>query len=235
MGRPIPSQKRGKGSGRYTAPSHNFKTRAHYRAQEGIGVVSEFSKDPSKTGIVMKVEWEDGSKTMLLAPEGMVAGKEIEQAPDATVRIGNILPLKSIPEGVPIFNIENKPGDGGKTVRSSGTGAFIVNKKEKQIMVKLPSKKIKPFNADCRATIGISAGGGRPEKPFVKAGNKSKQMKARGHKYPIVRGVAMNPVAHPHGGTGHHAGKPTTVSRNTPPGAKVGHVAAKRTGRRKRK
>jgi len=235
MGRPIPSQKRGKGAGRYTAPSHRFKTQAHYREQEGQGEVIGFYKDPSKTGIVMGVEWADGKKTALLAPEGIRKGEGVTQSADAKVKIGNVLPLGNIPEGIPIFNIENKPGDGGKTVRVSGAGAFIINKKGEKVLVKLPSKRVKPFNANCRATIGVSAGGGRPEKPLVKAGNAYKKNKARGHKYPIVRGVAMNPVAHPHGGTGHHAGKPTTVSRNTPPGRKAGHIAAKRTGRKKRK
>ena len=86
----------------------------------------------------------------------------------------------------------------------------------------------------CRATIGVVAGGGRKEKPFVKAGKKYHAMKAKAIKWPRVRGVAMNAVDHPFGGGRHqHTGKPTTVSRRMPPGRKVGHIAARRTGVRK--
>ena len=107
---------------------------------------------------------------------------------------------------------------------------------EKKAMVQLPSGTLKAFNPKCRATIGIVAGGGRPEKPFVKAGTKYHLTKAKGQHWPIVRGSAMNAVSHPHGGGMHQSpGGPYTVKRNTPPGAKVGLIAARRTGRKKRK
>jgi large subunit ribosomal protein L2 len=235
MGKPIPIQKRGKGKGRYTAPSHRFKTQAHYRQGNATGLVAYLDKDSSKTGVIMSVNWGDGKRTWMLAPEGAYKGEEVAQGPEVPVAIGNVLPLRSIPEGIPIFNIENCPGDGGKTVRSSGSGAFITARRNNEALVRLPSRCIKPFNGECRATIGVSAGGGRTEKPLVKAGASYYKMKARGHRWPMVRGVAMNPVAHPHGGCSHHAGKPTSISRNASPGQKVGHIASKRTGRKKRK
>ena len=88
------------------------------------------------------------------------------------------------------------------------------------------------LSPECRATIGVVAGGGRTEKPFVKAGNKHHKLTARGTKYPRVRGIAMNAVDHPFGGGGRqHPGKPKSISRDAPPGRKVGDIASKRTGR----
>jgi len=233
MGKPITTQKRGKGSPKYTAPSHRYKTEAHYSHGEKKGVVVDIKHDSSKTGVLMSIQWEDGKKEFYLAPEGIMVTDEISQGKQE-VKMGNVLSLNDIPEGVPIFNIENTPGDGGKAARASGSNAYIVGKKGAKALVKLPSKKIKTFNLGCRATIGVSAGGGRTDKPIVKAGNMFKKRRARGHLFPVVRGVAMNPIEHPHGGSQHHAGKATTVKRSTPPGRKVGHIAARRTGRKKR-
>ncbi len=233
MGKPITTQKRGKGSPRYTAPSHHYITEAHYSHGEKHGTVVDIRHVSSKTGVVMQVMWEGGKKEYYLAPEGISVGSTIAQGyPE--IGIGNVLALKDIPEGVPIFNIENTPGDGGKAARASGSNAYIIAKNGNKAIVKLPSKRVKEFNIGCRATIGVSAGGGRTDKPVVKAGNMLKKRRARGHLFPVVRGVAMNPVEHPHGGSQHHAGKATTVRRTTPPGRKVGHIAAKRTGRKKR-
>jgi large subunit ribosomal protein L2 len=101
-------------------------------------------------------------------------------------------------------------------------------------IVELPSGELKAFNPQCRATIGVVAGGGRKEKPFLKAGNRHYAAKAKGKKSMGVRGVAMNAVDHPHGGGNRqHPGRPTTVSRHAPPGRKVGSIAAKRTGKRR--
>lgn len=238
MGRPIGTQKRGKGSHRYRRPSHRFKTEAHYRPNNGEtlkGVVIGFDYDPSKSAVLMKVKWDDGKETLYIAPEGIFVDDIIEQGSDASHSIGNIVPLSKVPEGMPVFNIEKVPGDGGTIVRASGTAAYVISKKDNKVVVRLPSKRMKPIDEKCMATIGVVAGGGRVDSPFVKAGNKYHKERAKGIRYPIVRGVAMNAVAHPHGGSQHHSGKATTVKRETPPGRKVGHIAAKRTGRKKRK
>jgi len=233
MGRPLTSQKRGKGHPRYLAPSHHFKTEAHYAPGSRAGKVIDIVDDPARTGVIMRVRWDDGRQDLYLAPEGILVKDPITQG-EGGITIGNILQLTNVPEGVPIFNIENRPGDGGRVARASGASAYIIARKGTEVMIRLPSKRVKPFSALCRATIGVSAGGGRPEKPMVKAGVKWYKRRARGQLFPVVRGVAMNPLDHPHGGTQHHAGKPTTVARGTPPGRKVGHIAARRTGRRKR-
>lgn len=125
------------------------------------------------------------------------------------------------------------PGDGGKLVRAGGSYATVVSHDAKKTVIQLPSGQFKTLDSSCRATVGVSAGGGRKDKPFVKAGKKFFAFRARGKQYPIVRGVAMNPVAHPHGGGSHqHIGKPSTVKRGAPPGRKVGSIAADRSGRK---
>jgi large subunit ribosomal protein L2 len=169
------------------------------------------------------------------APEGVAIGQKLQLGPGSETKEGNILALKEIPEGTPIYNIESKPGDGGKFVRSSGTFARIITKMDSGIVVELPSSKRRTFLPDCRAVVGTIAGGGRIEKPFLKAGTRHFRMKAKNKFYPIVSGISMNAVAHPFGGKGSHTkGRPTQSPRNAPPGRKVGKIAPRRTGRRKR-
>ncbi len=102
-----------------------------------------------------------------------------------------------------------------------------------KVRLKMSSKKMKEINEKCLATVGVPAGGFRKSKPFVKAGKKHHAKRARGKLYPIVRGVAMNPVDHPFGGKG-KPGIPKSTSRHAPPGKKVGSIASSRTGRRKK-
>ena len=169
-----------------------------------------------------------------MAVEGMGIGETIEYGENVSLKPGNSTYLKNIPEGTPICNIENQPGDGGKFARASGTFAILVAHEEDRVLVQMPSGKLKWLNPKCKATIGVVAGGGRTDKPFVKAGKKYYKMKSKAAKWPRVRGVAMNAVDHPFGGGKHqHVGRPKTVSRNAPPGRKVGSIAARRTGVRK--
>ena len=103
------------------------------------------------------------------------------------------------------------------------------------VYVKLPSKATVVLSNECRAQLGVIAGGGRLEKPMLKAGNNHYKKKAQNRLWPVVRGVHQAAYSHPHGGKQHHAGKPTTVARSASPGSKVGHIAARQTGRRKGK
>ena len=117
--------------------------------------------------------------------------------------------------------------------KTSGAYATIIAQSEDGLKtrVKLPSGIRKTIDSKSRAMIGVVGGGGRNEKPILKAGVKYWKFKAKRKMFPVVRGVCMNPVDHPHGGGNHqHVGKPTTVSRRTPPGRKVGLIAARRTG-----
>jgi large subunit ribosomal protein L2 len=225
-------QRRGAGKPRYLSPSHRHEGKARYpRYLKGKIKIDEIIHNPGLTAPLAILKF-DGKKMRLIAGEGMKVGDTMDFSGEE-IKIGNVLPIKKIPEGTPIYNIEASPGDGGKFARSAGNSATIVSHGEKTL-IKLPSKKEKEFDPSCRATIGIAAGGGRKEKPLVKAGKKFHSLRSKARRYPIVRGIAMNPVDHPHGGGSHqHVGKPSSVSRNAPPGRKVGNIAPKKTGKGK--
>ena len=236
MGRRIQGQRRGRGGPTFRAPSHRYKADlTHKKAEDSdvvAGTVVDIEHDPARSAPVAAVEFEDGDRRLILVPEGVGVGEEIQVGVSAEIKPGNTLPLAEIPEGVPVSNVERQPGDGGKFARASGTSADLITHDVDAAVVQLPSGQTKRLDPECRATIGVVAGGGRTEKPHVKAGNKYHKMKARGTKWPNVRGVAMNAVDHPFGGGGRqHPGKPKSISRNAPPGRKVGDISSRRTGR----
>ncbi|MCQ8893433.1 MAG: 50S ribosomal protein L2 [Methanolinea sp.] len=234
MGHRITTQSRGKGGPTYRAPSHRYKAALrHVNSTQGVvrGVIEDIEHDPARHAPLALVRLENGTKVFMLVTEGMGVGDTVSWGEGAEVRNGNTLPLSEIPAGTFICNIEAQPNDGGKFVRSGGVQAVVVDRTEDRVGVTMPSGKTKWFNSRCRATIGIVAGGGRGEKPFVKAGKKYHKMKNTASNWPRVRGVAMNVIDHPFGGGGHqHAGRPKTIARGTPPGRAVGHMAARRTG-----
>ncbi|MFD1646328.1 50S ribosomal protein L2 [Haloarchaeobius litoreus] len=236
MGRRIQGQRRGRGGPTFRAPSHRYKADLQHKQTEDSDVVSgtvvDIEHDPARSAPVVAVEFDDGDRRLVLAPEGVAVGDELQVGVSAEIAPGNTLPLAEIPEGVPVCNIERQPGDGGKFARASGTSADLITHDRKATVVQLPSGEMKRLDPQCRATVGVVAGGGRTEKPFVKAGKKYHKMKARGTKWPNVRGVAMNAVDHPFGGGGRqHPGRPKSVSRDAPPGRKVGDIASRKTGR----
>jgi large subunit ribosomal protein L2 len=239
MGKRITVQKRGRGTSVYKAPSHKSRGEIKHRnidEQERTGKVSgkviDIMTDPGRSAPVVKAEFEDGKKRLLLATEGVHLGEEVSFGVAAKIKRGNTLPLSSIPEGTPISNIEKLPGDGGKFIRASGTYGLVVSHEGDKTVIQMPSGELKTMHSLCRATIGIVAGGGRREKPILKAGKAWHMQRPRARYWPIVRKVTMNAVAHPHGGGSGSPGKPTSVSRDTPPGRKVGLIAPRRTGKR---
>jgi len=239
MGRRIMARRKGAGSPAYAAPSHRFRYTISYRIFDSkekrskiIGEVVDLVKDRIHSAILMKILFENGEEKFYFAPEGIKIGDRIEEGVNADLVLGSVLPLSKIPEGSPIYNIEIRPGDGGKLVRGSGGVAYIRAKEEDGIHVKLPSKRIVIINENCRAQLGLLSMGARTEMPMMKAGTAYYKYRVRNKTWPVVRGVAMNPVDHPHGGKQHHAGKSTTVSRRASPGQKVGHIAARTTGRK---
>ncbi|MGM0592811.1 MAG: 50S ribosomal protein L2 [Halobacteriota archaeon] len=236
MGRRIQGQRRGRGTSTFRAPSHRYKAQLDHKRVEDDDVVSgtvvDVEHDPARSAPIVAVEFDDGDQRLILAPEGISVGDEIQIGISAEIAPGNTLPLAEIPEGVPICNVEAKPGDGGKFARASGVNADLITHDRRAAVVQLPSGEVKRLDPQCRATIGVVAGGGRTEKPFVKAGKKYHKLRSRGTKYPRVRGVAMNAVDHPFGGGGRqHPGRPKSVSRHAPPGRKVGDISSRRTGR----
>merc|ERR1711878_140443 len=245
MGRVIRCQRKGAGSV-FKAHTKNRKGAARLRAVDYAerhgyikGVVKDIIHDPGRGAPLAKVTFRDPYRYKLksetfIASEGMYTGQFIYCGKKATLQIGNILPVGVMPEGTIISNVEEKSGDRGKLARASGGYATVVthNKDSGVTRVKLPSgiKKVIPsFN---RASVGIVAGGGRIDKPLLKAGRAYHKYKVKRNCWPKVRGVCMNPVEHPHGGGNHqHIGKASTVRRDTSAGRKVGLIAARRTGR----
>jgi len=245
MGRRIRGQRKGKGS---VFRSHTAKrdVPAQYRPADFAersgyikGVVRDIIHDPGRGAPLATVVFRDPyryklRKETFIAAEGTHTGQFIYCGKKAALSIGNVLPLASLPEGTIVCNIEEKFGDRGALARTSGNFATIIshNAEIGRTRIKLPSGAKKVLPHTCRATVGVVAGGGRIDKPILKAGRAYWKFKSKRNSWPHVRGVAMNPVEHPHGGGNkQHVGHATTVSRYAPPGAKVGLIAARRTGR----
>lgn len=241
MGKRIIQQARGAGGPRYKAPSHRFVSDAKYMdlkefKKGGVLQVVDFKNDPVRSAPLVELMAEDFSTYYMLAPIGVCEGDLIQFGESAPLRPGNVACIENIIEGTPIFNLEIVPGDGGKLVRASGLTAYILaqDKARQVALVRLPSKHKIEIKYGCRATIGTVAGGGRVDKPFVKAGNKHKDMASRNKLYPIVSGTNMNAADHPHGGRT-SIGRNDCAKRNAPPGSKVGNIAPRRTGVRRTK
>ncbi len=232
MGKRTRSQRRGS-SPKNRVSSHRFPAANRLPRVSGeIAKVVDLVHSPAHTAPLAKVKFDDGSVAHLGAPEGMAVGQTVAFGDRVALRPGNVTTLDQIPEGTQICNVEARPGDGGKIARSGGNSATIDTRMGGLVRVRLPSGHVKDLHAKCRATIGVLGGHGRTEKPLIKAGAAHHRAKARGKPYPTVSGVAMNPVDHPHGGGNHQAVHgPNSVSRNAPPGKKVGNIAPKRTGR----
>jgi len=227
MGKRIIPRRRGRGH-RWKAPDNRFKGDArHPRSKSSNGKVIELLHDPGRTAPLAKISDQDGTYTMI-AHDGMHVGQDIAAGHGAEIDVGNTSYVGSIPEGTKVYNIEMQPGDGGKMARAAGEAATVISHGKQTTTIRLPSKAQKKLDNMCRATIGSVAGSGRGEKPIAKAGKNFYRTRSRPKVWPKVRGVAMNAVDHPHGSG--RVGVQSTVSRNAPPGRKVGHIAAKRTG-----
>jgi len=244
MGRVIRSQRKGAGS-IFKAHVAKRKGKPAFRTLDYIekcgyikGIVKSIVHDPGRGVPLAKVQFKGVNRykrTILtfIAAEGMYNGQSIFCGSKAKMMIGNILPLKSIPEGTVCCNVEEKIGDKGKLARASGNHVTIINHlNDHKTRIRLPSGSKKIISSKCRGMIGLVAGGCRTDKPLLKAGRAYYKFKAKRNCWPVVRGVAMNPVDHPHGGGNHqHIGHSSTVKKDAPPGRKVGLIGARRTGR----
>lgn len=196
------------------------------------GTVIDIVHERGRDAPLAKIHFDDGTLSYVPAPEGTTVGSKVEVGIGATATARNILSLESIPDGTLICNIEKNFGDGGKLIKSAGSSALVFAHGSEGVTIKFPSGKFLTVNAKCRAMIGVIAGAGRKEKPFLKAGNRAKYMQAHGRLYPTVRGIAQAAVFHPHGGGRHqHIGRQSSVGRTTPPGRKVGIISPRKTGR----
>jgi len=235
MGKNLIQQRRGKGSPRFKARSFAYIGDVRYPKYEGTaeGRVIDLVHSSGHSAPIAKVIF-GREEALLIAPIGMKVGDSIKIGAEADVKDGNILPVEKIPEGTSVYNLESKPKDGGKFVRSSGTSARVLAKSPAGVLVQLPSKKQRLFNNNCMATIGIISGFARVEKPMLKAGNMHYKKKARNKFYPRVSALSMNAVSHPFGGSrSSKLGKSQIAPRFAPPGRKVGLIRPRRTGKRK--
>jgi len=202
------------------------------------GLVKKIMHDPGRGAPIAEVVFNDPvrfklKKELFVAVEGLHTGQFVYCGSKAQIAVGNVLPLAKMPEGTVVSMVEEKASDRGRFARAGGTSCMIVGHSDdgKKSRIRLPSGSRKTIPSTCRAIIGIVAGGGRMDKPVLKAGNNYHKYRVKRNCWPKVRGCAMNPVEHPHGGGNHqHVGHPTTTSREAPPGAKVGLIAARRTG-----
>lgn len=166
------------------------------RDKKGVaGIVEAIEYDPNRNVQIALVLYKDGERRYILAPNGLLVGDQILSDETAEVKIGNSLPLKSIPVGTPIHNLEIVPGKGGQIVRGAGGMALILSKEGERVQVKLPSGELRIFLSSCWATIGQVGNIEQKLKKLRKAGDNRR----RGIR-PTVRGVAQNPHSHPHGG-----------------------------------
>ena len=165
------------------------------RQTEGAAKVIGVEYDPNRTAYIALLEYEDGTKSYVVAPVGLTDGDVVYSAADADIKPGNTLPVANIPVGTFIYNIELYPGKGGQLVRSAGCAAQLMAKEDGVAQVRLPSGEVRIIRLDCKATIGQV---GNIEHDTVKVG-KAGKTRHRGIR-PTVRGSVMNPCDHPHGG-----------------------------------
>lgn len=166
------------------------------RSKFGVqGKVRSIEYDPNRTADIALIVYADGDKRYILAPLGLSVGREVVSGPDAPVSLGNTLPLGKIPIGMQVHNIQTRPGKGGQIVRSAGVAAIIQGRENGLVTVKLPSREVRKFSERSFATIGQIGRSQHKSEKIGKAG-RARRMGRR----PTVRGVAMHPGAHPHGG-----------------------------------
>lgn len=166
------------------------------RNKDGIpAVVERLEYDPNRSANIALVLYKDGERRYILAPKGLKAGDQIQSGVDAAIKAGNTLPMRNIPVGSTVHNVEMKPGKGGQLARSAGTYVQIVARDGAYVTLRLRSGEMRKVEADCRATLGEVGNAEHMLRVLGKAG----AARWRGIR-PTVRGTAMNPVDHPHGG-----------------------------------
>ena len=160
-----------------------------------IATVDRIEYDPNRSSYIALITYTDGTKSYILAPKDLKAGDQVISGEKKEIRIGNCMPMSDIPVGIDIHNIELKIGSGAQLARSAGSSTQIVGKSDGYVAIKLPSGEQRKVREECRATIGVLSNIDKKNQKLGKAGRK-RWLGVR----PSVRGVAMNPIDHPHGG-----------------------------------
>jgi len=183
---------------RFIGGGHKRKLRIVDFKRDKTGIpatVVSIEYDPNRSPRIALLAYADGEKRYILQPEGLKVGQKVVSGPEADILVGNALPLRNIPPGTQIHNLELRPGKGGQMVRSAGGSAQLVAKEAEYALVKLPSGETRKISQDCMATIGQVGNIDHENVTIGKAG-RSRWLGKRPHN----RGVSMNPVDHPHGG-----------------------------------
>src|SRR5271154_927073 len=166
------------------------------RDKTGVpAVVASIEYDPNRSARLALLHYKDGEKRYIIQPDGLKVGMTVSSGPAADILIGNALPLKNIPAGTIVHNIELRPGKGAQMARSAGTQAQLVSREGAVALLKLPSGEVRRVSTECMATIGVVGNSDHENVSLGKAGRKRWMGKS-----PHNRGVSMNPVDHPHGG-----------------------------------
>jgi large subunit ribosomal protein L2 len=200
--------------------------------------VATVEYDPNRTCYIALLHYADGAKSYILAPQGLRPGATVESGPRADIRPGNALPLSAIPTGTVVHNVELVAGQGGRLGRAAGSAIQVVAKEGPMVTLRLPSSEVRLVRAECRATVGALSNAEHQNVKIGKAGRNRHKGKR-----PQTRGVAMNPVDHPHGGgEAHHTpgghpvtpwGKPTLGYRTRKKGKQSNRLIVR--GRRRGK
>ena len=206
--------------GSITARNHGGGHKQKYRVIDFFrkkfdmsGLIERIEYDPNRSCHIMLVKFDDGEKAYYLAPQNIKVGEKIQNGPNSEIKIGNALPLKDIPVGIDIHNVELQPGAGGKIARAAGAHVTISGTDGNYSIIKMTSGEVRKIDSRCLATIGVLSNPDQKNISIGKAG-RSRWLGRRPH----TRGVAMNPVDHPHGGGegktsgGRHPVSPTGVS-----------------------
>ena len=236
MGKRPLVRRRGRGGMQFRAAKTSKLSPAKYPnyalTEKHQGEVVDLVHESGRDVPLSKVRFENGSISLIPAVLGTKVGTTIHFGLKAGISDGNVISVQNIPDGTIVCNVEKHFGDGGSLIKSAGTNATVFSHGPDGVTLKLRSGKFSTINPKNRAMIGTLAGGGVGDRPLMRAGVKWRRFRSKGQKYPIVRGVAQAAYVHPHGGGRHqHVGQSSTVSRDAPPGAKVGSIAARKTGR----
>jgi large subunit ribosomal protein L2 len=232
MGKRIIQQARGHGSLSYRVRKQAYVYRIRYPRTSGEATVSKLVNSPAHTSPLAKIML-NGEIFYTNAIKGLFEGQKIMVCQNRT-ESGDIEQLKNIPFGKEVCLIESKPFNGPDMIRTSGSSGKVVKKEGNKIIIQMPSKKEVAFNEKSRATIGIVSGEGRLDKPIVKAGKAFYMKKTKNKLWPRTSAVKMNIVDHPFGSGRGKRKKSKIAKRNAPPGARVGTLRPRRTGRLKR-
>ena len=188
----------GRVTSRFISGGHKQSYRVIDFKRDKFGIpakVASIEYDPNRSSRIALISYADGEKRYILQPVGLKVGQVITSGPEADILIGNALPLKNIPAGTVVHNIELRPGKGAQMARSAGTQAQLVSREGAVALLKLPSGEVRRVSTECMATVGVVGNSDHENVSLGKAGRKRWMGKS-----PHNRGVSMNPVDHPHGG-----------------------------------